>query len=119
MKGVLDEGVPEAVEEYLPGHEVLTVKREGLRGTKNGKLLDLIEARDFEAFITADKRMEREQNLSRRPFRILLLSTNHWPTMEPHVDKIAAALDEAQPGVVYKVDCGVFVPRRFRKPEVP
>lgn len=118
-KVALDEGVPEQIADHLPGHDVQSVRQLGLKGTKNGKLLDAIEAGGFMAFITNDKRMEREQNLSRRPFAILLLSTNHWPTIEPNVAVIAAALDEAVPGTVRKVDCGAFVPRRFRKPTGP
>jgi hypothetical protein len=117
LRTILDEGVPEDLEGHLAGHEVSTVKREGWRGIKDGMLLDLIESAAFEAFITADKRMEREQNFSRRPFAILLLSTNHWPTMEANAGNVAAALNEALPGVVTKVDCGTFVPKRFRKVE--
>jgi hypothetical protein len=41
---------------------------------------------------TDNKRMEREQNLSRRSFAILLLSTNHWPTLEPNAGAIACVL---------------------------
>ena len=119
VKVIFDEGVPEVLEAYLPSYEISTVKRQGWRGTKNGKLLDLIEGAAFKVFITCDKRMEREQNLSCRPFAIFLLSTNHWPTMESHVGRIASALDKAQPGTVMEIDCGIFVPKRFRKLEGP
>lgn len=115
----LDEGVPEQIAVHLPGHDVQSVRELGLKGVTNGRLLDAIEAGGFRAFITNDKRMEREQELSRRPFATLLLSTNHWPTIEPHVGAILAALDEAVPGAVCKVYCGTFVPRRFRKPAGP
>ncbi len=116
MKTFLDEGVPEGPERYLADHEVSTVKREGWSSIKNGKLLDLIERSGFEAFITNDKWMEREQQLKRPPFATLLLSTNHWPTMKPHVDNIAQAVDDCKPGTVTRVDCGRFVPSRFRPP---
>ena len=116
MKVALDEDAPEQIADHLPGHDVQSVRQLGLKGTKNGKLLDAIEAAGFSCFITCDQRMEREQNLARRAFSIFLLSTNHWPTIEPNVGKIASALDEAQPGTVTKVDCGKFIPRKFRKP---
>jgi len=35
----------------------------GLKGTKNGKLLDAFEARGFEAAISNDKNLEFDQNL--------------------------------------------------------
>ena len=34
--------------------------------------------------------------------------------IKPHVGKIAEALDHAEPGEVERVDCGKFIPRRFR-----
>ena len=119
MKTCLDEGVPEGLERYLVGHEVSTVKREGWNSITNGTLLDLILKAGFEAFITNDKRMEREQQLKRRPFATVLLSTNHWPTMEPNIDKIAQAVAGSKPGGVVRVECGRFVPNRFRKPSGP
>jgi hypothetical protein len=114
LKVILDEGVPENLEAYLARHETATVKRQGWRGTKNGKLLDLIECAGFEAFITTDKRMEYEQNFSRRSFAVLLLSTNHWPTLEPNAARVKTALMEAQPGIITKVECGTFMAKRFR-----
>jgi predicted nuclease of predicted toxin-antitoxin system len=114
-KVALDEGVPEQIADHLPGYDVQSVRQLGLIGTKNGNLLDAIAAKEFRAFITNDKRMEREQTLDGRPFAILLLRTNHWPTIEPNVGALAAALNEAATGAVFKVDCGTFVPRRFRK----
>jgi hypothetical protein len=119
LKTFLDEGVPEGLEQYLAGHEVSTVKREGWNSIKNGTLLDLIEKSGFEAFITNDKRMEREQQLKGRLFATLVLSTNHWPTMEPNVDRIAQAVDDCKPGSVILVECGRFVPSRFRRNPAP
>ena len=119
LKTFLDEGVPEGLEQYLAGHEVSTVKRESWNSIKNGKLLDLIEKSGFKALITNDKRMEREQQLKHRPFATLVLSTNHWPTMGPNVDKILQAVDDCRPGTVIRVECGQFVPSRFRRYPAP
>jgi hypothetical protein len=116
---VLDEGTPEQIAPRLSGHSVESVRTLALKGTKNGKLLYAIEAFGFDAFISNDKRLEFDQNLSRRPFSVLLLSTNHWPTVQLNVGRIAAALKTAEPGRVTKVDCGVFIPRKFRKPAGP
>jgi hypothetical protein len=115
LKIILDEGVPEGLSAYLSAHDVHSVGSLGWKSTKNGKLLAAIEARGFEALISNDKRLEFDQNLSRRPFRVLLLSTNHWPTIQPNAGRIATALETAAPATVTKVNCGVFVPRRFRQ----
>lgn len=118
MKVFLDEGVPERLAVHLPGHEVESAGSLGWKGTRNGKLLAAVEAALFEAMITNDKRMETQQPLARRPFAILILSATNWPVIERHVQKIADALDDAKPGTVTKVDCGRFVPSKFRKPSL-
>lgn len=119
MKAILDEGVPEALADQLFGHEVSTVRAEGWKSINNGKLLDRIEAAGFEAFLTNDKRMEREQQLKERPFATLILSVTNWNIIRERADDIRSALDVARPGTVCKVDCGTFVPRRFRKAAGP
>jgi hypothetical protein len=95
------------------------MKSQGWLGVKNGRLLDLIEQAAFDAFLTNDKRMENEQNLVERSFAVLVLSTDHWETLEPHVPEIVSAIDWCQPGTVSKIDCSKSVPRKFRKPKGP
>jgi hypothetical protein len=119
LRIILDEGVPKQLTRALPEYGVTTVADAGWASVKNGKLLALIEAKGFRAFITCDKNMEHQQPLHRRSFSILLLSTNHWPSMEPHVDAITEALDQAEPGVLTRVECGRFIPQKFRKPAGP
>ena len=87
-------------------------------GTRNGKLVGTIEIVGFDVFITNDKRMEHEQNLARRPFAVLLLSTNHWLTLEPHSEKVAQALDGCELGTAMRVECRRFVPGKVRVPRV-
>lgn len=112
MKIILDEGVPRQVAKYLSNHDVKTVASQGWAGIVNGRLLALIEGAAFEAFVTADKNIPSQQSMERRSFALLLLSCNHWPTIEPHVAKIAEAVDEAKPGTVQLVECGEFRKRR-------
>lgn len=116
MRVILDEGVPPELAHCLTGHEISTVKIQGWRGTKNGKLLDLIEGAGFEALVTNDKRMEHENNLRLRPFATLVLSVSNWNIIRERLADIQMALDQAQPGTVRTVDCGTFVPKRFRPP---
>ncbi|HEX4232389.1 MAG TPA: hypothetical protein VHZ07_27230 [Bryobacteraceae bacterium] len=119
MKILFDEGVPKPLASALHGHDVSTVVGLGWGGVKNGKLLTLIEGAGFGAFITCDKNMEKQQPPHRRFFAILVLSTNHWPAMRPLVQAVAKALSSVQPGTVIKVECGTFVPDRFRKLDEP
>jgi hypothetical protein len=111
---ILDESVPKQVGDHLPGITVATVPGEGWASVKNGRLLALIEEAGFDAFVTADKNLGFQQDLQRYPFGILLLSTNHWPSMKPHVEKILSALDHSKAGTITRVDCGSFIPQRTR-----
>jgi hypothetical protein len=62
-------------------------------------------------FLTGDKNMTNQQRLEGRPFAVLIMSAINWPVVRPHIQKISDAIDEAQPGTVKMIDCGVFVPR--------
>jgi hypothetical protein len=82
--------------------------------------LALIEHAGIDAFVTCDKNMEfRQTGSESRPFVVHLLSTNHWPSIKPHVAKVAEALESAEPGSIQKIECGRFIPRRHRKPVSP
>ena len=118
MKVLLDEGVPEPVARSLRGHEVTSVIAAGWESVKNGILLSMMERSDFHAFLTCDKNIEYQQShLRRKPFGMLVLSTNHWPTLKAHLEKIVQAVNDCEPGTITYVDCGHFVPRRFRNPK--
>ncbi len=103
------------IKDWRPGHDVLSVRELSLKGVKSGKLLAQVEARQSEAFITNDKRMEAEGQLRRRPFAILILSVTNWSLMKPRVGKVAEPLEPAQPGSIHKIDCGRFILGKLRK----
>ncbi len=115
MKTYLDEGVPDDLIPHLPGHDVSTSKMMGCKGIKNGELLALVTDAKFEAFITNDKQMQNQQRLLNRPFAVLVLSALNWPVIQPHVANIAEALDACVPGTITKVDCGRFVPSKYKR----
>jgi hypothetical protein len=86
-------------------------------GIKNGVLLKLIERERFNVFLTGDKNMENQQRLEGLPFAVLVMSAINWPVVRPHIDKISVALDDARPGTVKTIDCGVFIARGKRDRE--
>jgi hypothetical protein len=87
----------------------------GWNGIKNGRLLRLVEGGGFEVFLTADQNMEAQQKLAGRPFAVLIMTAVNWPVVRPHVAAIAEAVDSAETGTVRRVDCGRFIPAKFRK----
>ena len=114
MKVLFDEDVPQKLARSLSGHEIHTVVSMQWGGIKNAALLTLIESEGVEVFLTGDKNMPNQQQLEGRPFAVLIMSAINWPVIEPHLDKIAATIDEARAGTVETVDCDEFLPRSRR-----
>jgi predicted nuclease of predicted toxin-antitoxin system len=114
LKVLFDEDVPAKLARSLPRHEIHTVVSMQWGGIRNGAVLERMERECFDVLLTGDKNMDRQQRLERRPFAVLIMSAINWPVVKPHIEKISVALDEAQPGTVGTIDCGVFVARLKR-----
>ena len=114
MTVFFDEGVPEALKFRLRGHFVESVKSRGWFGIQNGSLLKLIGQAGFEVFITADKNLSYQQPVAQLPFAMLVLSTNHWPTVKKNAQAVRDALEAIAPREIVFVDCGLFTPMRKR-----
>ena len=91
MKILLDENLPRKLKtDFGPGFEVKTVRDMNWLGKKNGDLLGLITVNEFDFFITVDKNLRYQQNLSRLDFCIFLLvaTDNRRETLQKLVEKI-------------------------------
>lgn len=97
MKILLDECTPAVVKKRLPHREINTVQEMGWSGVKNGELLSALEGQ-FDIFITTDKNLRYQQNLTNRGFAILLLPTNQVPVVQALLPDIDAVLDDARVG---------------------
>lgn len=75
MKVLLDECTPRVVKKRIPAHDIRTVQEMGWAGIKNGELLTLAEPL-FEVFVTTDKNLRYQQNLSQRKLAFILLPSN-------------------------------------------
>ena len=56
------------------------------------------EEAGYELFLTSDKNMRYQQNLSRRRIAIVVPGNQQWPDVRLHPDRIATAVDAAVPG---------------------
>ena len=99
----MDECVPFKLVRLLTGHTFTTVQDKGWGGFKNGRLLALAEP-EFDLFLTCDRNLEYQQNLKGRTIAILLLSTNHWPTLRGQAALVQAALDKIKHGEFVRVE---------------
>ncbi len=96
-KIILDENLPQPLRFKLRNHEVVTVQYQGWSGIENGDLLKLIDGA-FDVFITADKNLRYQQNLSGRKVAIIEVPFTRFESLLPFVTKMQAAVDSAREG---------------------
>ena len=77
----------------------------GWAGVKNGELLRLVGEHRFEILLTFDQNLRQQQNLSDRPFAlvVLIVPNKQMRTIIPLVPELLFLLQSTQPGRVYEV----------------
>lgn len=95
MRLLLDDSVPAKLRRSLPNHAVRTVVEMGWSGVKNGKLLALA-ASEFDAFVTVDKNLPFQQNMTTLPIAVVVLDalSNELASLEPLFPSMERALTQ-------------------------
>jgi hypothetical protein len=77
----------------------------GWSGIKNGRLLALLTAQGFEAFVTVDQNLKHQQNLSTVGVAILILNaqSNRLADLVPLVPSAVQALLSIKAGDVVEI----------------
>jgi len=79
---------------------VFTVRDMNWLGVKNGQLLELAITNDFQIFITADKKLKNQQNLSKLDLKVILLDlisndlSNYIPLIPSIIDVLQSIKDK-------------------------
>jgi hypothetical protein len=101
---LLDENLPRKLRRELTGFSVRTVQEESWTSYANGELLG--RAQDgFDVLLTADRRLQFQQNLSRFNIGIVVILTVdlRYRTIRVAIDPIRAALAAVKPGELLQV----------------
>ncbi|MDY6806626.1 MAG: DUF5615 family PIN-like protein [Cyanobacteriota bacterium] len=100
MKILLDECLPRKLKNSLEEHTVITVPQQGWSGTKNGELLRLAE-NEFDVFITVDRNLTYQQNLTDVNLAIVVLvaRSNRLESIIPLMPEVRLALETIQAGI--------------------
>jgi predicted nuclease of predicted toxin-antitoxin system len=101
MRILLDECLTGRLRRDLPAHEVQTVQQAGWAGIQNGRLLSHIaESGRFDVFVTMDKSLPHQQNLTALPFAVIVLRapSNRFEDTHPLMPELLRRLPEARPG---------------------
>ena len=96
MKLLLDECLDRRLARDIVGHDVSTVQQMGWAGIQNGELLRRAAAAAFDAFITGDRNLSFQQNLTELSLAVVVLKmpSNRLADLRPLVPKLLAALAE-------------------------
>ena len=100
MRVLLDECLPRRLKRDLLGHDVRTVPEVGWASRRNGELLRLATDAGFEAFITVDRKLRHQQNLSAFNIVVLVLvaNSNTLTDLQPLMKTVLEMLPTATKG---------------------
>ncbi len=104
MKILFDANTPAPLARFLRGHEVVRADELGWQGLENGILLDAAERAGFDLLLTCDQNVRHQQNLTGRKLALVVLSSNHWPTLRGVAARIATVVDFVQTAQIVRVD---------------
>ena len=106
MKILIDECLPAALTGNLTalGHECQTVREAGFGSKTNGELITLADGR-WDVFLTSDRNIKYQQNMTGRRVSILILcaKSNRMKDLLPLMPASAQALLSIQAGRVVEV----------------
>ena len=96
---LLDECIDRRLARELMTHEVKTVPQMGWAGVKDSELLSLAES-EFDVFITVDRNLPIEQNLTKIALAVIILEarSNRIADLKPLSQKILEVIGTAQQG---------------------
>ena len=82
MRVLFDNGTPRGVATVLKDHVVEEARARGWDILRNGELLDAAEAAGFQVFITTDRNLRYQQNLTNRKIAVVILGKGRWTLQE-------------------------------------
>ena len=113
---LLDTNMPTGLRAVLSDHEVVSAPKMGWGALENGELLAVAEADGFDMLITGDKNIAYQQRITGRRIAIIVLSTNHWPSVRAQQKLVVDAVEAAIAGSYAEVRLRPppLIRRRFR-----
>ena len=98
MRILFDQGTPVPLRKYLTEHSVTTAYEEGWSNLSNGDLLKSAEDKGYQIFVTTDRNLRYQQNLSDRQMAIVVLLSTSWPRIRTQTDKVCGVINEIKLG---------------------
>ena len=104
MRVLLDECLPRRLKHELAGHEARTAPEMGWASKRNGELLALAVGQ-FDVFLTADRNLSYQQDLSSFDIAVVVLvaRSNRLDDLRPLVPRVIEMLPTAKRRVVTRI----------------
>ena len=105
MKDLLDECVTKKLKRHLPEFEVKTVVEMNWSGLKNGNLMKVAVAENFDVLLTIDKNLEFQQNVKKYQITIVVLDVqkSKIENLLELLPKFKAQISEFEKGNIYLI----------------
>ena len=105
MKIIIDECLPKRLRALLPFDQVWTVPQIGLAGTKDTDLLNALDEKDIDVFITIDGNIEYQQQFAGRKFGTVVIraASNRFPDLVPFADSLVDVITQVKAGTIWRI----------------
>jgi predicted nuclease of predicted toxin-antitoxin system len=105
MRILIDECLNWRLGRALVGHDAVSVQKMGWAGVKNGKLLALAVQNHFDVFLTADRNLAFQQNITECAIAVVVLEPEGIQLRQtlPLVPKVLAILPNLKPRTIVRV----------------
>lgn len=102
MKLLLDENLPHALRDEIPGHAVFTVSYMGWSAMRNGQLLESARAAGFDALLTMDASIPHQHDITKLPVAVVVLAaaSNDMADIRPLIPALLDVLSSLAPATV-------------------
>jgi hypothetical protein len=104
MLVLFDQSAPAPLRFHLKAHTVTEARDRGWDRLVNGALLNVAEEAGFEVFLTADKNLRYQQNLTGRKIAVIVIGSAQWRVLRRYVERVVVAVDAATPGSFAEVE---------------
>jgi len=105
MKIIIDECLPKRMAQFFPEDEVWTVPQIGLNGSTDKMLLDELDTRNIEVFITIDGNIQYQQQFKNRVFGTVIIRavSNRFQDLLHSKDELVEAVKNVTSGNIIHI----------------
>jgi len=105
MRILIDECLNWRLARALTGHYAVSAQRMGWGGIKNGKLLTLAVENGFDIFLTGDRNLAFQQNVTQFPIAVVVLESEGIQLHQtlPLIPRVLEVLPRLSPGQVVSI----------------